>query len=82
MTVTQRAADFEFLTDGEGFLRTDNLELTDSSTRSPFYGFHIKDRTQVHLQSVSNELLQFLLSKGYLPAIEVYRFLVVIVQHL
>ena len=31
MRIAERTSDFEFLTDGEGLLGTDNLEFADSS---------------------------------------------------
>ena len=82
MTVAQRTADFEFLTDGKGLLGSDNLEFADSSTLSALHGLHVQDGTQVHLQLVGDELLQFLLAERFLPAVEVDGFLVVIIQHL
>ena len=51
MTVAQRTADFEFLTDGKGLLCSDDLEFADSSTLSALHGLHVKDGTQVHPQS-------------------------------
>ena len=41
MTVAQRTAYFEFLTDGKGLLCSDDLEFADSSTLSALHGIHV-----------------------------------------
>ena len=82
MRIAQGTADFQFLTDGEGLLGSDNLQFADAAAHSSFHRLHIEDGTEVHLQLVGDKLLQLLLGQGYLPAIEIHGFLVVIVQYL
>ena len=82
MTVAQRTANFQFLTDGKGLLGSDNLKFADSSTLSALHRLHVEDGTQVHLQFVGDELLQFLLAERFLPAVEVDGFLIIVVEHL
>ena len=81
MTVAQRTADFEFLTDGKGLLCSDDLEFADSSTLSALHGLHVQDGTQIHLQFVGDELLQFLLAERFLAAVEVIGVLIIVVEH-
>ena len=81
MTVAQRTTDFEFLTDGKGLLGSYNLEFADSSTLAALHRLHVKDGTQVHLQFVSDELLQLLLAERFLPAVEIDGFLIIVVEH-
>ena len=82
MRIAERTSDFEFLTDGEGLLGTDNLEFADSSTLTTLHGLQVEDGTKVHLQFVSDKLLEFLLSERYLPAIEIGSLLVIVIQYL
>ena len=82
MRVAERTSDFEFLTDCEGFLGTDNLEFADSSTLTTLHGLQVEYGTKVHLQFVSDKLLEFLLSERYLPAIEIGSLLVIVIQYL
>ena len=82
MRIAQGTADFQFLTDGEGLLGSDNLQFADAAARSSLHRLHVEDGTEVHLQLVGDELLQLLLGQGHFPAIEIRGLLVVIVQHL
>ena len=79
MAVAQGSAYLQFLADGESLLGTDNLQFADASARTTFHSLHVENVAEVHLQSFFEQLLQFLLSQRYLPAVEIGSLLVVVV---
>ena len=82
MGVAQGTANLQFLSNRKSLLSADDLELAYTTTLATFHCFHVEDGSEVHLQFLLEELLDFLLAVGYLPAIEVGGLLVVVVEYL
>ena len=82
MGLTERTAYLELLTYGERFLATHNLEFADTPTLTTLYCHKVEDGAKVVFLLLTDELREFLLGVLHTPAIEIYRLLIVVVEHL
>ena len=81
MRIAQRAAYLQFLSDGECALRAHNLQSADASAAATLHWNEVENVAELHLQTLCDEALQLLLRVCDVPAIEVGRLLVVVVEH-
>ena len=82
MGLAQYAPYLEFLAYGERALRSDNPQLGNPSAPSSLQWYQVDDVAKVCFQFLGNEVPDFLVGVLYGPAVEVGRFLVVVVEHL
>ena len=78
----KRAPYHQFLADDARLLRAHNLQLPDASAGAAGYGDEVDDLPVVHSRAALDEGRKLLLRVFYPPAVEVSRFLVVVVEHL
>ena len=81
MRIAQRTAYLQFLTDSEGALRSHNLQAADASAAATLHRNEVENVAELHLQTLCDEALQLVLRVCDVPAIEVGRLLVVVVEH-
>ena len=55
VALAKSTTDLEFLADGEGFLRTYNLEFPDTSALASFEGNEVGDKAEIVLQLAIDE---------------------------
>ena len=82
MALAESATDFEFLADGEGLLRTYNLEFPDTATLATLQRNKVDNVAKVVLQLAIDELGELLAGVGHFPTVEIDGFLIVIIEHL
>ena len=82
MALAEGATDFEFLADGEGLLRTYNLEFPDTAALTTLQRNEVDDFAKIILQLAIDELGELLAGVGDFPTVEIDGFLIVIVEHL
>ena len=82
VAIGKSATDFEFLTTHQLLLTAHDAQFLDTPTGAALYGLEVENITKVFFATLSKETRQFCLRKFHLPAVEVLRLTVVIVEHL
>ena len=82
MGIAERAAYFKLLADSKRLLSTNNFQTAYSSALSPLHRYKVDDIAKVVLSLLGYQSRQFLLGIFHPPAIEVGRFLVIVIKHL
>ena len=82
MCSAQGTPDFQFLSDDERLLGSDDLQLAEPAACSAFDGNEVDNLAEVNAQPGTKQLRDFLLAVVDRPTIEIGRFLVVVVEHL
>ena len=82
MALAERAANLQFLADGERLLGAHNLQLPDAAALATLQGDEVSNGAQVVLQLLVDECRQLLGGVFHPPAVELGGLLVVVVEHL
>ena len=82
MALAQGATYLKFLTDGEGFLATYDLEFPDASALAALHGDEVENLAEINLEFAIDELGDFGLGITYFPTVEVGCLLVEVVKYL
>ena len=82
MSLAESTTYLKLLADREGLLGTHNLQFPDTPALAPLYRDKVGDGAEVVLQLTIDELRELLLGIFDSPAIEIYRLLIIVVEHL
>ena len=82
MRLAEGTADLELFADGEGFLRTHNLEFPDAAALASLQGDEVGDEAEIGIELTIDELGEFFLCVFHRPAIEVGGLLIEVGEHL
>jgi hypothetical protein len=82
MSLTESSTYLKLLADREGLLGTYNLKFPDTPALAPLQRDKVGDGAEVVLQLTVDELRELLLGIFDSPAIEIYRLLIIVVEHL
>ena len=82
MALAERTTNLQFLADGEGLLRTHNLQLPDAPALASLQGNEVGDDAEVVLQLGIDEVGNLLRSVLHGPAVEIVGLQVIVVEHL
>ena len=82
VSLAEGTADLEFLADGEGLFRADNLQFPDTSAFASLERDKILYLSKIFLQLAADKFRELCLGVFYSPAIEVGRLLIEVVEHL
>ena len=82
VTLAKCTSNFQFLTDGKGFLRTHNLQFPDTSALTSLQRNQVDNIAEVLLQFLIDNACQFLTGILHCPFIEVIGLHVIVVKHL
>ena len=82
MALAEGAADFQLFTDDERLLGAYYLQAPDASALATIQGDEINDGAEVILQFLTDEIGNLVHCIFHCPAIEVIRFLIIVVEHL
>ena len=82
MRLAEPFADFQFLADRQRTLLTHYLQGDDTSRSTTLHRHKVEDASEINARLPANQFREFVCRIVNIPAVEIHRLLVVVVQHL